>query len=287
LSERTKLVKIDPKRIEVPAVRVTSVWPEEEYRAFQASLKADGQITPLIVVKDAEHYWLVDGLHRLQEALLAGQRSIEIAYREGSLVDAATRNLYLNRLRGKTKLSEEIALINWLWEKQGLDPAAIAAKTGLSADAIEQRLAIAKASDYVKDAVEAEQIGLGTAFQLSRLPTAEGQTRLLMALLQQIPPKPTSWVKEVVDQSLALVQDAVAAPPPSEAPIPVRTIRCHCCEERYESEDVRGYNLCASCFGLAKDYIKRHKAEQTEKVSPEQALARQIASAVPTGGQGS
>ena len=283
MSSRTKLVKLDPNKIEIPEIRVTSVWPEEDYRAFQDSLKADGQITPLIIVKEGEHWWLVDGLHRLQEAKLAGQRQVECAYREGSLVDAATRNLYMNRLRGKTKLSEEIALIDWLWKQNGLDPAAISKKTGLPVDAIEQRLAIAKASDYVMDAVEAEQIGLGTAIQLSRLPTAEGQTRMLMALLQQIPPKPTAWVKEVVDQSLALVQDAAAAPPPSEAPVPVRTIRCHCCEERYEPEDVRGYNLCASCFGLAKDYIKRRKAGQTDKVSPEQALARQIASATQAG----
>jgi len=283
LSNRTKLIRVDPHKIKVPEVRVTSVWSDEEYKTFQDSLKADGQVSPIICVKDGEDLWLVDGKHRLDEALLAGAKLVEVAYREGSIVDAMTRNLYINRLRGKTKLSEEVRLIEELSTKFKFDPDKISQKTGLSREAIEQRLAIAKASALVRDAVEDERIGLGTAFQLSRLPSELGQNKLLMALMQQIPAPPTSYVKEIVDQALALIAESDKAPENPEKVLVVRTLRCHVCDQRYEPQDLKGINVCATCFGLARDYIQSRKKSQYQGVSPEQALAQDIASSAPKG----
>jgi len=286
-SEKAKLIRLDPHKIKIPTVRVTSVWQDDEYEAFKASLAADGIVNPIICVKEGEEYWLVDGLHRLEEAKLAGQKSVEVVFREGTLVEAMTRNLYLNRLRGRTKLSEEIRVIKELSETHHLSLEDVERHTGLSKEAIEQRLAIGKASALVMDAVEAEQIGLGTAFQLTRLPNEASQNAILMNVLLQVPPKPTPWVKEVVDATLQAIKERKEGKPPPQEVIPVRTLRCHICEQHYTPDELRGINVCPTCFGLSKEYIKRKMKESEMGLSPEQALAQKAASLATKGEGGS
>ena len=101
MSEKARLIKLDPNKIEIPKVRVTSVWEDDDYKAFQDSLAADGILNPILCIKENDTFWLVDGLHRLQEAKLNGSKTVEVVYREGTLADAMLKNLYGNRLRGK------------------------------------------------------------------------------------------------------------------------------------------------------------------------------------------
>ena len=70
MSDRIRLVKVDPKKVKVPPVRVTSMWDPEDYEMFKSSIAADGIANPIICVKEGETFWLSDGKHRLDEALL-------------------------------------------------------------------------------------------------------------------------------------------------------------------------------------------------------------------------
>ena len=276
MTDRIRLIKVNPKKIEVPPVRITSAWDPEEYQAFQDSIEADGIATPIICVKEGDTFWLSDGLHRLQEALLKGHKRIDVAYKEGTLVDAMTRNLYLNRLRGKTKATEEVKLIKFLQEEKGLSLEEIQKRTGLSERRLEHRLQLARADPAVLEALDHEQVKVGVAYQLSRLPTEQSQVRLLAELLKLIPPPRESWVKEVVDGAIDLIKKAAEAREEERPLIPIRTLSCRLCEQRYEVKEMRGINVCETCLGITKKYVQDLKRRQKETPSPEEALMKRI-----------
>lgn len=274
-----RIVQVDPKKVKIPEVRVTSAWDPEEYEVFKSSLEVNGVTTPIICVKEGDIYWLADGKHRLEEALLSGWKRIPVAYKEGTILDAKLRNLYLNRLHGKTKASEEVTLIHDLYENHNMELKDIVDKTGLSMERIEQRLAISRASEYVREALDNELIGIGVAFHLSRLPNEKGQNRILAELMKMSKRPPTKWVAEVVDETLTIQEAMKRAPEPEPVGPPLRTIRCGFCEQRYEGHEVRGANLCLTCLGLAKDHIQELIRKRAQASTPEESLARQAAQA--------
>jgi len=280
-SPKMKIVNLDPNVIKIPSIRVTSFWDPNEYEVFKASLDADGQAQPIICVKEGETFWLVDGLHRLEEAKLKAWPKIVVAYKEGTLVDAKVRNLYMNRLRGKTKASEEVALIKSLLEEDHLTLEDIEKRTGLSRDVIEQRQAIGLALPEVQEALDQEIIPVGTAYHLSRLPAGPGQLKLLMALLQHIPPMPTKQVGAIVDESLRIITERNKADDSPQVQIPVPTFKCKLCEQKWPEGDVIGVNVCQTCLGVAKDYIQQLIKQRKTAKSSEQVLAESIANESP------
>jgi len=283
MSNKMKLVYLNPAKIKIPPIRVTSVWDPEEFEVFKASLDADGQGQAIICVKEGESWWLADGLHRLEEAKLKGWKKIAVAYKEGTLIDAKVRNLYMNRMRGKTKASDEVTLIKDLYENDGLDLAEISKRTGISQELIEQRLAVSKADPYVLECLDNERIGVGIAFELSRLPNPKGQIRLLQELLKMPRLPETKWVHEIVDESLKILAEQAQAPQDQEPTIPVKTIRCFLCEQRHEEGNVRGINVDLTCLGVAKDYIQELMRKRKEELTPEQVLAKRVAQETGTG----
>jgi len=277
-----KVVMVDPQKIKVPPVRVTSVWDPDEYEVFKASLEADGQGQAIVCVKEGDTFWLADGLHRLQEAKLKGWPKIAVAYKEGTLVDAKLRNLYMNRLRGKTKASEEVALISSLTNEDHLSLEEIERRTGLSREVVEQRLAISQALPDVQAALDQEQIPVGVAFQLSRLPQGPGQLKLLLALLQHIPPMTTDEVKRIVDESLKIIATRAQATEEPQPNIPIPTFKCRLCEQKWPINEGIGINIDHTCLGLAKDYIQQLVKKRREAKTPDQLLAEQAAETAPT-----
>lgn len=276
----TSLIKfrhLDPKQIVVPEVRVTSIWTEEDYAEFQGTIEESGIGIPLKCLKEGETWWLIDGLHRRDEAIRLGINRVPVAYTEGTLAEALMSNLFLNRMRGRTPASDEIKLIHHLMKEYGLTPAVISKRTGMSLDRIEQRLQIGSASAYVLTALETEQIGVGVAFQLSRLPNEEGQTLLLSRLLQAVPSVTTAEVADIVEGSLQLIREKRRPEHQPPEIIPVRTLRCHLCGQEYEPGDLRGINACVTCHGLSRDWIQTRLKGQSERISPAQSLMDKIA----------
>lgn len=277
MSDKMKFRHLKPDEIQVPEVRVTSIWTDEEYEDFASTIAKEGINQPLKCILDDGTFWLVDGLHRLDEARLHSIEKIPVVYKEGLLVDALMENLVSNRLRGKTPASDEIRLLRHLRDAYHMEPWQIAEKTGLPRARIEQRLQIATAAPEVLSCLEFDQIPLGVAFHLSRLPNQSGQIALLTRLLQATPPATVREVEDIIDHAIE-IQDQMRAPNPEpQLQIPLKTISCHLCGERYEASDMRGINACATCHGLARDYIQQLKARRSASVTPEEALATRVA----------
>ena len=277
MSVKMKFRHLKPDEIQVPEVRVTSIWSDEEYEDFASTIEKEGIHQPLKCILDDKVFWLVDGLHRLDEAKRMMIDKVPVVYKEGQLVDALMENLTSNRLRGKTPASDEIRLLRHLREEYNLEPWQIAEKTGIPRARIEQRLQIGTAADDVLSCLEFEQISLGVAHQISRLPNKGGQISLLTRLLQATPPATKTEVEGIIDMAIE-IQTQMREPQPSPvSQIPTKTITCHLCGERYEASEMRGINVDATCHGLARDYIQQLKKRRADPLTPEMALARRIA----------
>jgi len=263
LMSEIKVTMIDPKLLQVPDVRITSTWEPEMLKMFRDSIGTEGIQNPLIVVKENGNLWIVDGLHRRDEALLKGISTVPCIVTDGSMRKVMTKNLYMNRLRGGIKASEMIEVIKWLYEHEGMNSDAIKRETGLNRDYIEKLLATGKAVPEVLEALDKEEIGVGHAYEISRIIEKDVQLRLLAQIFQYR--LTVKDLKTVVGDTLELLQARANAPQGPEQPPPIQIpkIRCHACEEEYPLKKVSGVNLCVHCYGILIDEIrKRRKAEQ-------------------------
>jgi len=197
-------------KITIPTTRVTAVYDEEQLQLLRQSLAAMGTIQPIVVVGTEAGYEVVDGLHRLQEARARGEAQISAVVYEGTPADSLLMNLVLNRVRGKVKASEMVAVIKSLWQDHQMDSDAIAAKTGLGRDYIEQLQVISQAAPGVQEALDREVIGVGIAYQLARLPSHLQQEEVLAK--SQVWRLTVKDVKEQVDEVLRMMQALQAAP---------------------------------------------------------------------------
>jgi len=240
-----KQVPID--EISVPETRVTAVYDEDLRDLLKETMATMGMITPVVLVQTKEGYRLVDGLHRLQEQQAAGHPTIDAVVYEGEEKDSLLMNLVLNKTRGKTKASEMVVVIGALYKEYELDPDAIQAKTGLKRDYIEKLIKISQASPSVQDLLDQEIIGVGAAFELSRLPAKEQQDELCART--QIWRYTVQDLKELVDETIRIMGQQPgepAAPPPP----PTTEYACEGCLNKMAPKYLRPVMLCPDCFGI-------------------------------------
>jgi len=265
-----KLVKVKPGQIKIPELRVRARFDEEIWQQFQNSIKEAGIISPVIVCKVGEDLVLVDGEHRLQEAIAQGIPTVDAVVFEGDMVDVLTKNLFLDHTRGKTPVSEMIKVIGALYTEYGLDSDQIKEKTGLTRDYIEKLVKISLASPSVQQALDDGIIGVGHAFQLCRLPYAIMQEEVIAK--HQVYRYKVAELKEMVDLALGSLEQIAETPQPTgdKEPRPAPIYHCEGCKNEVEPRYLRPVMLCPDCFGevwrLAQ--VKRQTEVEVEEKSP-------------------
>jgi len=260
-----KLRRVDPKIIKVPEVRVTAQFDEELYKQFKASLKAVGQITPPLVYQVEEELILCDGLHRLQEAIEAEETIIEVVVIPGDMIDVLTKNIFLDHLRGKTRVSDMVTVIKTLRLEHNLDVDQIKEKTGLTRDYVEKLIKISEASSAVVDALDQGVIGVGHAFELARLPYPIQQEELIAK--HQVWRFTVPEVHEFVDGVLREMELIAKEPPPGPPAEPRKPpeYACEGCKEIINPRFLRPVLVCPECFGRLWRLAKAAKAKEEEE----------------------
>jgi ParB-like chromosome segregation protein Spo0J len=271
--QKMKVVMVDPKEIKEPDVRITSTWDPELLEMFKGSIEADGIQQPLILIREGENLWLVDGKHRKDEALLQGIPKVPCVIMDGTMKQVMTRNLYMNRLRGGIKASEMIKVMRWLRDHEGMNSEQIQKETGLKRDYIEKLLECTKAVPEVLEALDREEIGVGHAWEIARVENKDVQLRLLAQVFQYR--LSVKDLHNVVDDTLEILRkrEEEAKNPQPPNPVLIPKIRCHGCEEEYPIKKVVGVNLCVNCYGLLVEAVReaRKKGIMPEKPTQQQA----------------
>jgi len=267
-----KLKKFKPEEIMVPEVRVTARFDEETYAQFKRSIAEAGQVAPIICVLVNGQPVLVDGLHRLKEALTNKQPLIDVVIMEGDMVDVLTRNIYLDHLRGKTPPSEMVTVIEALTKEYGLDSEKIAERTGLSRDYIEKLQAISQLTPLIRAALDDERIRVGHAYALTRI--KDPVTQETVFFQQQM----YHWnIKELE----VYITDLLNFKPPEAKgpaePVPPIMVKCAYCGEEHDprSGDIANPNTCKNCAGILFRAMAQARAEEAEAARQQQAGADQ------------
>lgn len=238
--------RIPIAQIEVPAVRVTQDYSEETQEILKGTAKRLGILTPIILTKSGESYQLVDGLHRLEQARNNNETEVDAVIYEGDPAENLTLNLVLNAVKGKTRASEMVGVIEELTKNHGLDSEQIAARTGLSRDYIEKLWKISQGAPSVREALDRELIGVGQAWEICRLPDRAQQDYVVS--MQGIWKLPIRDLRAMIDQTLKMMAEprAPAAPPVVVTPtLP----KCDGCHKETEGKYLRPIVICPNCYG--------------------------------------
>lgn len=244
-----KLIKVKPQQVKIPELRVRARFDQEVWAQFQNSIKEAGIVSPVIVCQINEDLVLVDGEHRLLEAIALELPTIDAVVFEGDMVDVLTKNLFLDHTRGKTPVSEMVKVIGALSKDYNLDPDQIKEKTGLTRDYIEKLVKISLASPSVQLALDEGVIGVGHAFELCRLPYAIQQEEIIAK--HQVWRFSVKELHEQIDQVVQAMQELAEAPPitAETGPRPTPVYHCEGCKDEVEPRYLRPVMLCPNCFG--------------------------------------
>jgi len=246
-----KLRHIEIGAVHIPEVRITAVYDEELTEQLRGSLEAAGQLQPIQVIETEDGFELVDGLHRLEEAKRRGDTRIDAVVVPGDSTTALVHNLVSNRLRGKVKASEMVEVIAHLYQTKGWDSDKIRDSTGLTRDYVERLMKISEADEEVHIALDKELIGVGVAFEISRLPeriqqqAAMGQVATFHMTTKQI----KKYVDDVLREMASLQEQPAPAPAPVRLPPPPRA--CEGCKVEEGDAPLVEVILCPRCFGRA------------------------------------
>ena len=240
---------MDPRKIKVPEIRVTSAFDEETRAQFEATIRDWGIETPVLCFEIDGDLVLVDGKNRLDEAIVQGIPQVDVVVRPGDMVQVLTRNIFLDNLRGKHKVTDMIRVLKSLSDDYKLDTDQIAEQTLKNRDYVERLLKIATASPAVLDALDQGAIGVAKAFQISRLPHPEQQERVTAVAIQYGDRLPTAELKAQVDAILEEMGKLPPRPEPAERPTQLRVFCCEGCKQEVDPRYVRPALLCPRCFG--------------------------------------
>lgn len=277
-----RIRNIDPRKIKTPEVRITSVFEAEIREMFIDDIEKDGINQPLIIARDGGDLYVIDGKNRLEEALLKGHATVPCVVKDMTLKEMQMRNLVLNRLRGKTKASEEVMVIKDLYEQHGAGIEEIVERTGMKRERVEQLLQISGVELDVWQALDEDRIKVCHAFQISRLVDGSAQLRMLRVILQY--PMNCDTLKGAVNEALAMIatskEESLTETPLGPAPIPAA--ECAICHEKYPIRELSAPVLCRHCFSIL---VTSYDAARAEIVIEKEKRSKMVREVVDGGGE--
>lgn len=258
--EQMKVTPLKPQDLELPAVRIDSWFAEDTIEMFKDDIKKAGIETPLLIAKTEGHLWVIDGKHRLEEALLNGMKTVPCVIREMTEADMLLRNLVTNTLRGKTIPSQEAKVVRHAYDKLGLSIKEICKRTGMRQERLEMLLNIGSASTGVIDALDAGKITVCSAYQLSRLVDTGMQIKLLHQLF--ISKMSCKDLKDVINDitKMMATRNEEAGKRAAFTPPPIPVVRCGLCDQMYPPQDMMSPPVCKHCWSymqVQSDSIKQ------------------------------
>lgn len=252
-----KTRKVNVHKIEIPNVRITSDWDSELLQEFASSIATLGIQEPIILGEDDEKLWLIDGLHRVEQAKLQGLVNVDAIVLPLTQREIQMRNLVMNRLRGKTKASEEAAVVTDLMKNHNVSIEEIAEKTGLSFERIEKMISIGSAHHEIWQALDEDRIKICHAYEISRLVETAAQLKMLSMCMQYR--ITCAALREAVDESLKLISERKNTPQEIITPqeIKEREAQCHFCKVMHPVRELSSPIMCMSCYGYLLTAIRQ------------------------------
>lgn len=245
-----QIVNLPLSQIRIPDVRITSHMPPEIAEQFRSSVQQAGILEPLLVVREGETFYLVNGLHRLQEAKVRGDATIPSAVLDGTLREVLLWNLVTSGLHGRPKASEVRHVVRALEDEYAMDLVALRKATGLTEDYLSKVMWVNRALPRVQAALDEEVISLGHAVALARVADKELQAGLLDTLLTH--PMRVDMFEQVCRGAVDRAAEDDGVPPAdvgANATTGHGTSLCDNCRQPTPARRLQPLMLCPVCYG--------------------------------------
>lgn len=178
-------MKLDIDKIEIGEYDVREERPDEHIEELKESLENDGQLNPIIVRPENNHYVVISGHSRLRAARDLGWGEIEAEVRELSDEEADKLSLTSNMFRKEMSNLEQGKVLNKLMNEHGWNKTEVAEKVGKSTSWVNRRVKVAlDVNEEVAEALENDEINIEAAYHISSL-EKDQQPRLLNRLKEK------------------------------------------------------------------------------------------------------
>ncbi|HEX4005501.1 MAG TPA: ParB/RepB/Spo0J family partition protein [Acidobacteriaceae bacterium] len=175
--------KTEYRNLPLAALQESPINPRRRFdeRALEelaASVRAQGVLQPLLVrALDKDKYEIVIGARRFRAAQRAEKADVPVRIRELTDAQCVEIQLVENIQREGVHPMEEASAFYALLHTDGLhyDINSLAAKAGKSPAFVAQRLKLADLIPSIADAFLADQIGVGHALEIAKLPQEQQQ----------------------------------------------------------------------------------------------------------------
>lgn len=152
--------------VQRPVPPVRDHFDEAELARLTQSIRDEGILQPLLVVRRDDKYEVVDGDRRLKAAWEAGLREVPVLVRDLSDEQVHIHRMLANLDRHDPDPVSEAKYIATLVATQNWSVEDVAKKLGRSMAWVEGRLTIAEMPDYMREALRSGDLSLGVAMEL-------------------------------------------------------------------------------------------------------------------------
>jgi len=263
LENKRELRRIPIRLIDIPEVRASSKFTEEQEAFFRYSAEKYGILQPILVrPKPDGRYELIAGKHRLLELEAQGKSEADCIIIDADQRDALMMHIAENLARGEAD-PISVARVLAAAISAGADEEEIAKATGHTVSWVRFKLSLLKLPEVYQEALMSGELSEEVIKQASRLPDVGEMDYALTQALR------LGWsgsvVKHYVDRRLDEIrfarEQAEKLKQPEQRPEPdaqklLQYERCMICDRTVLRQDVFMNLICADCRDLAKYIIE-------------------------------
>lgn len=212
------------------------------------SMRARGILVRLMVVREGDHYRVVDGQSRLNAAKALNMASVPVDVIAADDADAMLTGIIANNVRQDNSAYEIMQASLKLVQEDKLGPGAIAHQLGVSEGYVKDLIAISGLPTPLHEALHMGTLGVPAAKQLLRLGSVEEQLIVGRDFAERHTSGPQA---ESIINSYIIYKERQKSLPPQEA-VNLATMDplfpCELCGENKPTRGSTGKVYCGDCW---------------------------------------
>lgn len=271
---------VDVDLIDMPEEIMRRTLDPDALTELSLSLKALGQLQPIVIKQNRDRYILCIGFRRLTATRMMGQTTIIADIKDPQYDPAEAATLVENIQREQLPIVDEARAVRKMIDVHGWGIPKTAQTLGKSESWVRARLDILRLPDILLRPLQSGELGLGVALELARIPdehvrdvftgyAVQGGCTLLQAQRWR-----TTAERDI--EAGYLDRNPEPTPPePGEQRREVYVMECGLCNRQFPGDRVRIIKTCPRCFETIREETESAQPQTPDQVNDSQQGQRQ------------
>ena len=225
--QKTHTVNIGLVKRPVPPVR--EHFDEQEMERLVSSIRENGILVPLMVVKRGDNFEVVDGDRRLNAAWKADLREVPVVVHDLSDEQVHIQRMLANLDRHDPDPVSEAKYCAKLIKEGKFTLEQLSEKLGRSIDWIEGRMTIAEMPGYMQEALSQQKLTLGVCMELHQIDDDDTKERYFKeALRDGMSVRSAQYNRMMINEAIDRVRNSGDVVSEENTPAVVKIPRAQC-----------------------------------------------------------